>query len=93
VHDKALYKNVMDSKFSEDPYKGPYTITKVNDNGTVKLIMGKVTDTVNIFTKRTFPGIIPLSLVMGRVQYTMVEYPWITTGPSRYCRNSNELSF
>jgi hypothetical protein len=35
----------MDSKFSEDPWKGPY---KVNDNGTVKLIMGKVTDTVNI---------------------------------------------
>jgi hypothetical protein len=27
------------------------------------------------------------------LQYTMVEYPWITTGPSRYCRNSTELSF
>ena len=44
----------MDSKFSEDPWKGPYTITKVNDNGTVKLIMGKVTDTVNIHNIKPF---------------------------------------
>ena len=39
VNDKVLHKNVMDSKFSEDPWKGPYTIPKVNDNGTVTLIM------------------------------------------------------
>ena len=54
VNDKVLHKNVMDSKFSEDPWKGPYTITKVNDNGTVKLIMGKVTDTVNIRNIKPF---------------------------------------
>jgi hypothetical protein len=54
VNDKVLYKNVMDSEFSEDPWKGPYTITKVNDNGTVKLIMGKVTDTVNIRNIKPF---------------------------------------
>jgi hypothetical protein len=27
------------------------------------------------------------------MQYTMVEYAWITMGPSRYCRHSTELSF
>ena len=54
MNDKVLYKNVMDSKFSEDPWNGPYTITKVNDNGTVKLIMGKVTDTVNIRNIKPF---------------------------------------
>jgi hypothetical protein len=54
VNDKVLYKNVTDSKFSEDPWKGPYTITKVNDNVTVKLIMGKVTDTVNIRNIKPF---------------------------------------
>jgi hypothetical protein len=32
----------------EQPYKGPYVITKVNNNGTVRLKMGAVTDTVNI---------------------------------------------
>jgi hypothetical protein len=35
-------------KYGEDPFKGPYTITQVNDNGTVRLRMGAVTDTVNI---------------------------------------------
>jgi hypothetical protein len=39
VKDIVLYKNVMDSKFRKDPWEGPYTITKVNDNGTVKLLM------------------------------------------------------
>jgi hypothetical protein len=28
VNDKVPYKNVMDSKFSEGPWKGPYTIKK-----------------------------------------------------------------
>ena len=54
VKDKVLYKNLMDSKFSEDPWKGPYIIEKVNDNGTVRLRMGKVTDTVNIRNIKPF---------------------------------------
>jgi hypothetical protein len=54
VKEKVLYKNLMDSKFSEDPWKGPYTIEKVNDNGTVRLRMGKVTDTVNIRNVKPF---------------------------------------
>lgn len=54
VNDKVLYKNVMDSKFSEDPWKGPYLITQVNDNGTVRVQMGKVTDTVNIRNIKPF---------------------------------------
>jgi hypothetical protein len=48
TNDKVLYKNLMDSKFSEDPWKGPYQIITVNDNGTVRLQMGKVIDTINI---------------------------------------------
>jgi hypothetical protein len=48
INDLVLYKNVMDSKFSEDPWKGPYPVEQVNDNGTVRLRMGKVIDTVNI---------------------------------------------
>lgn len=48
VNDMVLYKNVMNSKFSEDPWKGPYQIQQVNDNGTVRLKMGKVTDRVNV---------------------------------------------
>ena len=32
----------------EQPYGGPFPIIKVNDNGTVRIQMGAVTDTVNI---------------------------------------------
>lgn len=54
VNDKVLYKNIMDSKFSDDPWKGPFIIAKVNDNGTVRLKMGKVKDTVNIRNIKPF---------------------------------------
>ena len=46
--DKVLFKNRKQAKYGQDPYSGPYTIVHVNDNGTVKLKMGVVTDTVNI---------------------------------------------
>ena len=35
-------------KFQKNPWEGPHTIVKVNDNGTVRLKMGAVTDTINI---------------------------------------------
>jgi hypothetical protein len=48
VGDKVLYKVDSMSKYSENPYDGPYTIMRVNTNGTVRLRMGAVIDTVNI---------------------------------------------
>lgn len=48
VGDKVLYRGDSLSKFSEDQYDGPYTIVQVNTNGTVRLKMDAVTDTVNI---------------------------------------------
>ena len=48
VGDKALYRNDSLDKFSTDAYDGPFEIVQVNDNGTVRLRMDKVTDTVNI---------------------------------------------
>ena len=36
------------AKYGENPYDSPYNIVKVNDNGTVSLKMGSVTDTINI---------------------------------------------
>ena len=41
-------KKESKSKHGYDPWEGPYVIAQVNDNGTVRLIIGKVTDTVNI---------------------------------------------
>ena len=36
------------SKYAQNPFKGPYKVLKVNDNGTVVLEMGPLIDTVNI---------------------------------------------
>jgi Integrase zinc binding domain len=54
VNDKVLYKNKTEEKYGEDPWKGPYNILKVNDNGTVRLQMGKYTDTINIRNIKPF---------------------------------------
>jgi hypothetical protein len=48
VGDEVLYRNDYLAKYSQDPYDGPYRIVRVNTNGTVRLKMGAVTDTVNI---------------------------------------------
>jgi transposase InsO family protein len=48
VGDQVLYRVDSMSKYSENPYNGPHTIVQVNTNGTVRLKMGAVTDTVNI---------------------------------------------
>jgi len=44
----VLYHVETKSKYSENPWDGPYIIKKVNTNGTVRLKMGAVIDTVNI---------------------------------------------
>ena len=49
VGDKVLYYRRDDkAKFESDPWEGPYTILQVNTNGTVRLEMGAITDTINI---------------------------------------------
>ena len=45
--DKVLLKRGTENKY-EAPYKGPYHILKINDNGTVRLKVGAVTDTYNV---------------------------------------------
>ena len=36
------------SKYGTYAYKGPFTVSKVNDNGTVRLEMDNIVDTYNI---------------------------------------------
>jgi hypothetical protein len=48
IGDKVLYRIESLAKYSGDPYEGPYEIVHVNTNGTVRLKMDAVTDTVNI---------------------------------------------
>jgi hypothetical protein len=48
VGDKVLYHIDSLSKYSENPYEGPYQIMHVYTNGTVQLKVGAVMDTVNI---------------------------------------------
>ena len=48
VDDRVLVKQDQLTKYGTTQYKGPYTIIKVNDNGTVRIRMGNVFDTYNI---------------------------------------------
>ena len=45
--DLVLLQRGTENKY-ETPYQGPFSIQKVNDNGTVRLKVGAVEDTVNI---------------------------------------------
>ena len=54
VGDQVMLENHRSNKY-EQPYMGPYPITQVNTNGTVRLRMGAVTDTVNSHT--TYPSV------------------------------------
>ena len=47
VNDQVMLRKGTEYKY-ESPYSGPHTITKVNTNGTVRLRVGSVPDTINI---------------------------------------------
>jgi hypothetical protein len=47
IGDKVLVRRGTENKY-EAPYEGPYTITKVNDIGTVCVKVNNVEDTFNI---------------------------------------------
>ena len=47
VGDMVMLENHRANKY-EQPYKGPYIVMQVNTNGTVRLKIGAVTDTINI---------------------------------------------
>ena len=48
VGDQVLVKAEQRTKYGTDAYLGPYIVSKVNDNGTLRLRLGAVTDTYNI---------------------------------------------
>jgi hypothetical protein len=47
IGDKVLLKRGTENKY-ETPYQGPFTITQVNENGTVRMMIKNVEDTINI---------------------------------------------
>ena len=47
VGDQVLIRARKESKHDEE-YEGPYLLTKVNNNGTVKFQKGRVNDVINI---------------------------------------------
>jgi len=51
--DKVMLKIGIENKY-EKPYSGPHAIVKVNTNGTVRLQIGAIVDTVNIRRLHTY---------------------------------------
>ena len=62
VGDKVLLKRGTENKY-ETPYHGPYTILRVNENGTVRLKVKNVEDTYNI--RRLSPYLEPNTIAHG----------------------------
>ena len=52
--DKILHQADWHYKFGSDPYSGPFTIRKVNNNGTVVIKKDSVLETVNIRTIKPY---------------------------------------
>ena len=52
VGDKVMVRRESENKY-ETPYEGPYVIQLINNNGTICLQKGAVTDTYNI--RRLYP--------------------------------------
>lgn len=48
IGDTISIKRGMKRKYRQDPYEGPYSILKVNTNGTIQYRKGVTTDTINI---------------------------------------------
>ena len=48
VGEQVLIKQDQQAKYANILYKGPYTVTAVNNNGMVQVDMGIVSDTYNI---------------------------------------------
>ena len=56
VGEKVLLRKGTENKY-EIPFSGPHLVTNVNDNGTIGIQKGAVTDTVKI--RRVFPYLTP----------------------------------
>jgi transposase InsO family protein len=69
VGDQVMLENHRANKY-EQPYKGPYLVMQVNDNGTVCLKMGAVTDTVNIRRIHPYRTTSPYNLQQARKPQT-----------------------
>ena len=48
IDDLVLIKNEQSTKYGNTAYSGPYTVTSVNNNGTLHVNKGIVTDVINI---------------------------------------------
>ena len=48
IGDKVIVKGDQSAKYANTAYKGPYTVTAVNNNGTVQVDMGIVNNVINI---------------------------------------------
>jgi D-aminopeptidase len=48
IGDRVLIRRGTENKY-EAPFEGPYTITKINDNGTVRLKVNNIEDTYKIW--------------------------------------------
>jgi len=55
IGDWVIVKGDYSAKYANIAYKGPFTVTAVNNNGTVRVDMGIITDVINIRNVHPYP--------------------------------------
>ena len=56
INDEILIKQDWNAKYSTNPYKGPFKITEVFNNGTIRYQKGATTDIINIRNIQPYIG-------------------------------------
>ena len=56
VGDLVLVKQDQQRKYGSDPFLGPYEVMEVRNNGTLRIRMGRITDTWNIRNVHPYRG-------------------------------------
>ena len=54
--DQLIIKGDYSAKYANIAYKGPYTVTTVNNNGNVCVDIGVITDVINTCNAHPYPS-------------------------------------
>ena len=86
--DKVLLKNAWKMKFNQDAYIGPYAVTEVWNDGTVRAHRGNITNTYNLRNITTFVeyGRLPLWGSMSYVGVIHQANYFISTDDVNQCK-------
>ena len=79
IGETTMLKKYNQHKYGSPEYEGPYAITTVNDNGTVRIQRRKLHDVINIRNIKPYYQWIVRTLIMGAsaINAVMIAYQYV----------------